>query len=36
MKKQLVSFERGLSEYSEHSETWEMDEEMILELGFDG
>ena len=32
MKKQLVSFERGLSEYSEHSETWEMDEEKVNDL----
>lgn len=30
MKKQLVSFERGLSEYSE---TWEMDEEKVNDLG---
>lgn len=33
MKKQLVSFERGLSEYSE---TWEMDEEKVNDLGWMG
>lgn len=33
MKKQPMSFGRGFSEYSEHSETWEMDGEKVNDLG---
>ena len=34
MKKQPMSFGRGFSEYSEHSETWEMDGEKVNDFGW--